>query len=253
MMILEDGITGELGRIEHELQRLTQMKITIGIQGVAGKNMNGEDVAATADIMTIAGVHEFGAIIKAKNVRNLAIPIARKAVGKSPRDFDNLFFVRSKEGFLFACISSKERETAPRVPSRPSNKKPKPMKSRNKLKLPEDDEDIEYLFILFESVEIPERSFIRAGYDSGKGTIEESIQEAYEKVIKEGWDAEKAANHVGMVARDCIVGYMMDASHFKGKGAITKSTQNSSWHNSPLVDTARMRNSITYVIKEGQG
>lgn len=49
----------------------------------------------------------------------------------------------------------------------------------------------------------------------------------------------------------------MDAGGEGGNGGmhgqITKSTQNSSWHNSPLVDTARMRNSITYVIKEGQG
>lgn len=248
MLIIEDGITGELERIKRELQRLGGMKITIGIQGVAGKNVEGETVKASADIMTIAGVHEFGATIKAKNVRNLAIPISKKAVGKSPLDFDNLFFLRSNEGFLFGCISDKESEKNPRVPSRPTIQKPKTEKPENKLQLPQDDEDIEYLFILFPSVEIPERSFIRAGFDSNKDKILEQISEVCRKIEYEGWNAEKAANHVGMVARDCIVQYMMNGKNFKEKGIITNSTSN--WPDNPLVETGRLRNSITYVITE---
>lgn len=251
MLIFEDDITGELLRIRKELERLGRMKITVGIQGVAGKNIKGQEVSATADIMTIAGVHEFGATIKAKNVRNLAIPIAKKAVGKSPLDFENLFFIRSKNGFLFGCISKKEKGTNPRVPSRPSGKKPKKKKSSTKQGIKPRDDDIEYLFILFESVEIPERSFIRAGFDSGKEKIVEDIREVKRKIIEEGWDAEKAANHVGETARGCIVEYMMDSSNFRGKGSITRSTSN--WPDKPLADTVRLRNSITYVVKEEQG
>lgn len=247
-MIIEDNLTRGFDRIERELERLGKMKITIGIQGVAGKNKKGETVKAEADIMTIAGVHEFGATIKAKNVRNLAIPISKKAVGKSPLDFDNLFFIRSEEGLLFGCISNKERETNPRTPSRPSNKEPEKKKPKNELQLPQNDDDIEYLFILFQSVEIPERSFIRAGYDSNKGQIANDIDTAVNNVMHEGWDAEKAANYVGMKARDYIVEYMMNASNFREKSSITKSTSN--WPKNPLVETVRLRNSITYAITE---
>ena len=122
-MTVNDNISDELDRITRELERLGKMKITIGIQGVAGKNVQGETIKAEADIMTIAGVHEFGATIKAKNVKNLAIPIAKKAIGKSPLDFDNLFFIRSEAGYLFGCISNKKRNANPRVKGRPTNKK----------------------------------------------------------------------------------------------------------------------------------
>lgn len=247
-MIIEDGITGELERIKRELQRLGGMKITIGIQGVAGKNAAGETVKASADIMTIAGVHEFGATIKAKNVKNLAIPIAKKAVGKSPLDFENLFFIRSKAGYLFGCISKKEKSRNPRQRGRPTNREPDKKKPGSQTKIQNKDDDIEYLFILFEAVEIPERSFIRAGYDSNKDKIADRIEEACQKIECEGWDAEKAANYVGMKARDYIVEYMMNADNFDKKGSIVRSTSN--WPDNPLVETGRLRNSITYVITE---
>lgn len=247
-MIIEDNITEELDYITGELKRLGKMKITIGIQGVAGKNQQGKTIKAEADIMTIAGVHEFGATIKAKNVRNLAIPISKKAVGKSPLDFDDLFFIRSEEGLLFGCISNKKKATNPRTPSRPSNKKPEKKKPQNKLQLPQNDDDIEFLFILFQSVEIPERSFIRAGYDSSKEKIANDIETAIHNVMYEGWDADTAANYVGMKARDYIVEYLMNAANFRKKGSITKSTSN--WPDNPLVETGRLRNSITYAITE---
>lgn len=247
-MIIEDSVTEELDRIERELKRLGKMKITIGIQGVAGKNQKGETVKAEADIMTIAGVHEFGATIKAKNVKNLAIPIAKKAVGKSPLDFDDLFFIRSKAGFIFGCISKKIKSANPRIPGKPGNKKPQKKKPKNNTQLPQNDDDIEYLFILFPSVEIPERSFIRAGYDSNKDRIAVTVQEAVDGVLYSGWDADTAVNHVGMKVRDYIVEYMMDASNFKAKGSIVQSTSN--WPDNPLVETGRLRNSITYAISE---
>lgn len=249
MLTVEDGITGELERIKRELLRLGEMKITVGIQGVAGKNAEGQTVKASADIMTIAGVHEFGATIKAKNVKNLAIPIAKKAVGKSPLDFDGLFFIRSNAGYLFGCISKKERNKNPRRRGRPTGKEPDRKKPGNGVKPPKDNDDIEFLFILFEAVEIPERSFIRAGYDGSRERIMGDIGEAVGKVADGEWDAETAANHVGMKARDYIIEYMMDAGNFEEKGNIVRSTSN--WPDNPLVETGRLRNSITYVITEG--
>ena len=64
----------------------------------------------------------------------------------------------------------------------------------------------------------------------------------------EGWDAETAANHIGMKARDYILEYMMDSSNFCKKGSIVRSTSN--WPDNPLIETGRLRNSITYAITE---
>ena len=84
-MTVNDTITPELERIKAEFEKLKEMKMHIGIQGGNGFGVGGEGrEGAPADILTIANVHEFGATIHAKNVKNLAIPIAKKAVGKSP-------------------------------------------------------------------------------------------------------------------------------------------------------------------------
>lgn len=123
-MEIEDNVTPEIERIVAELQKLKGMTIHVGIQNGNAKGAAGEEKDTPADILTIAGVHEFGATIKAKNVSNLAIPIADKAIGKSPRDFDGLFFIRSKAGYLFGCISPKRKGT-PKQSVRPKDTKPK--------------------------------------------------------------------------------------------------------------------------------
>ena len=109
----KDEISPEMERIIRELKRLEEMSIHIGIQGQPGRDESGmEREGASADILTIANVNEFGATIKAKNVKNLAIPIAKKAIGKSPLDFPGLFFLRSRNGYLFGCISKKRKGTS---------------------------------------------------------------------------------------------------------------------------------------------
>ncbi len=247
-MEITDNITPELERIRQELEKLSSMQIHIGIQGTPGYGAEGKSVeGAPADLLTIAGVHEFGATIKPKNVRNLAIPINKAAIGKSPKDFDGLFFIRSEEGYLFGCISPKKRGEGPKRKTSPSEKEPDKKKPRQKYQKPE-QEDVTFLFLLLQSVNIPERSFIRAGYDSNKNELGKACIEALEGIVMDGWDAETAANHIGMRAVNCIQTYMNTASNFKGKGAITKETSN--WPNSPLIETGRLRNSITYRIEE---
>lgn len=246
-MTIEDTLSPELLRIKKELERLNKMKIHVGIQGASGYDENGNDEeGAPADLLTIANVHEFGATIKAKNVKNLAIPIAKKAIGKSPLDFPGLFFLRS-DGYLFGCISPKRKRENKRTKSSPSDSKPKNKKPENKT-IPKRKGEIEFLFILMESVNIPERSFIRAGYDSSRKAIEEVASEAVSKIVFEGWDAEKAANHVGMKVVGMIQMYMNQPMNFKPKGSVTRATSN--WPDNPLVETGRLRNSITYTIEE---
>lgn len=246
LMEINDSLTPELERINTELKKLRGITIHVGIQNGKAKGAAVEDKDTPADILTIAGVHEFGATIKAKNVSNLAIPISDKAIGKSPKDFDGLFFLRSGAGYLFGCISPK-RKGVPKQAGRPKQTKPGTHKPGPGKAPDNKEEDIEYLFILFPSVDIPERSFIRAGYDTNKENLEEACKKALTGIIYEGWDAITAANHIGMAAVGYIQMYLNTPSNFDKKGSITKST--SRWPNSPLIETGRLRNSITYVIE----
>ena len=132
-MRIEDNVSEEIERIRKELARLKGITIRVGIQNGGGKDAGGKNQDTPADILTIAGVHEFGATITAKKVSNLAIPIHKDAIGKSPRDFDGLFFIRSKAGYLYGCIS-KDRHGTQRPSGRPKKAKPKTDKPRKNQK-----------------------------------------------------------------------------------------------------------------------
>ncbi|MGL5435880.1 MAG: hypothetical protein ACRDBO_10850 [Lachnospiraceae bacterium] len=245
-MDIQDNVTPELARIVGELQKLQGISIHVGIQGAAGYGVSQEGKAgAPADLLTIANVHEFGATISAKTVKNLAIPLVKKAMGKSPRDFAGLFFLES-DGRLYGCIS-KNRKGSRRQSGKPSDTKPKTHKPGNGNVKSGKQGDIEFLFILMPSVNIPERSFIRAGYESGRGQLEEAAQTAISGIVMSGWDAETAAHHIGMTAVGIIQMYMNTPSNFKAKGSITKTTSN--WPGNPLVESGRLRNSISYTIE----
>lgn len=245
-MIIKDEISPELERIREELTRLSGMKIHVGIQGAGGYDREGQMQSGTpADILTIANVHEFGATIKAKNVKNLAIPISKKAIGKSPRDFENLFFLES-DGLVYGCIDNEEHESGPSGKPRelkPQKHKPADKKTKKKRK-----KNIEFLFILMESTTIPERSFIRAGYDNNRAAIEDVAAKAIQRIIFEGANAEMAAHYIGVSVVGMIWEYMTQPFNFKGKGNITKATSNSP--DNPLFETGRLRNSVTYRIEE---
>lgn len=247
MITIRDDVTPELERIERELKKLGEMKIHIGIQGTEGYGKEGERKSgAPADLLTIANVHEFGATIQAKKVRNLAIPISKKAIGKSPRDFQDLFFIET-EDYVYGCIDKNRHASGPSAAPRalkPGDHKPKnePIKTGK-------EGDIEFLFILFPSVSIPERSFIRAGYDNNSQEIQKAVEKAVKSVIFYGWDAETAANNIGMSVVGMIQMYLNTPSNFKRKGQITKATSN--WPDNPLMESARLRNSITYRIEGG--
>ena len=102
--------------------------------------------------------------------------------------------------------------------------------------------------MLLPAVEIPERSFIRAGHEANKGNLEKVCMKAIEEIMYNNGDAEEAVNYIGMKAVGMIQEYMNTPGNFKEKGAVTKATSN--WPDNPLVETGRLRNSITYTIEE---
>ena len=203
--IIRDTLRPELERIKTELKALQALKIHVGIQG-----------DADSYLLMIAGVHEYGATIRAKNVKNLAIPISREAEGKSPRDFQGLFFITSEEGHLFGVTD----------------------KGNGKFN---------FLFLLLPSVTIPERSFIRGSFDHGKNELAEACKAAIDKIVLEGGTAREAAALIGERAAAMTQAYIMKGID-PPKSSITMETTKSG---KPLYSTGRLYQSITYEIEEG--
>lgn len=220
-----DGVTPEIERIRRELEHLNRIRIKVGIQG-GGTDYRGQSVQAEADLFTIARVHEYGAVITAKTTKNLAIPIHRESYDKSPRDFPGLFFIRSEAGYLFGVVEKGRRRKG------------------------SEGDNLKFLFLLLPSVTIPERSFIRAGYDSNKNRLSEVVKDQVSEIIFNRKTATEAAEYIGGKAVDFIREFINDASNFKPKGSIQKE-RHPSWANSPLIVTGRLRNSITWKIEEG--
>ena len=206
MAIIKDTVRPELQRIKTELSALGKLTIHVGIQGPAG-----------SDILTIAGVHEYGATIRAKNVKNLAIPLDKKSEGKSPRDFPGLFFIRAKDtGNLFGVTSAGK-------------------------------EKLNFLFLLCPSVTIPERSFIRASYDTGQSELEAACRAAVDHIMLEGGTAKEAAEIIGARAVAMTQQYILDGID-PPKSDIAMNTAKTP---TPLYDSGRLLHSISYEIEEG--
>ena len=221
MAVIYDTLRPELERVKTELERLAGMVITVGVQAKGGTGAGGASVGgASGDLLKIAGVHEYGCTITAKG-KYLAIPLRKECVGVSPRSFSDTFVVES-DGAAFICRAKKGRKNL------------------------SDAKNLIFLYVLKHSVVIPERSYIRASFDTGKAKIDKAAREAVEMIILEGADAMKAAEYVGMAARDMTVQYFSKIA--PPKGALQ--ARLSGW-STPLVVTGRLRNSITYRVEGG--
>lgn len=172
MRILKDTVRPELARIKRELEALKGMSVHIGIMGDSEN-----------DLLIIARVHEYGATINAKNVKHLAIPLTDEAKGaKSPRQFDDLRFIPVSPGYGF-LVRDKKPHKKPDKARQPAQHKAKTQRTGGK-KDPRPNEDYEWMYMLVESVTIPERSFIRTSYDTGKSTLEDICKDAVDGIIR---------------------------------------------------------------------
>ena len=202
-------------RIKRELTALQGVSIHVGILGDAG-----------SDILMIAGVHEYGATISAKNVKHLAIPLNMEAKNAgSPRKFNDLRFIPISPGYGFLVRDRKHPQKAP---------------GRKK-----QEKHDEWMYMLVDSVTIPERSFIRASFDTGKATLENICKEAVDGIILKKWTAQEAADYIGKWAVE------MTHDYFNTKLSPPKSatTQLTSTQYQPLFDTGRLYNSISYSVE----
>lgn len=213
-MRVNDEIVPYLRKVKAEMEALNKLRIKVGIQG-----------DADSELLMIANVHEYGATITAKNARNLCIPIHKDSYDKSPRDFQDLFFIRSKDGYLFGVTAKKGRKNT------------------------ENANNLNFLFLLLPSVTIPERSFIRAGFDHNKEALAQLVQEAVADIYQGKTTARQAAEWIGGQAVGLIQQFMSEARNFTPKGSIQRERA-PSYADSPLMVTGRLRNSITWKVEE---
>ena len=135
---LFDPFREDMARIKRELEKLHGCKIHVGIMGDAG-----------SDILTIAGVHEYGATIRAHD-KKLTIPLDREAKGKSPSEFNDLDWIPGRNPGVSFLARKKKR--------RAKNKKSEGLSPSSDY----NPDDYTWMYMLVDSVTIPERSFIRA-------------------------------------------------------------------------------------------
>lgn len=229
MRVLRDTVRPELARIKRELAALRSLQIHVGIMG-----------DSESDLLMIAHVHEYGATITAKNVRNLTIPLtdeARKA--GSPRSFNDLEWVPGRQPGVSFLVRPRKRKAR----SKDHRTVTDTISTRSEY----DPRDYDWLYMLVKSVNIPERSFIRASFDAGRAELSAACKEAVTNIIRKGWTAQEAADHVGRIATN-MTRQFMNAGLEPPKSKITQLTTT---QQQPLYDTGRLIGSIAYKVEGG--
>ncbi|MDN3365370.1 hypothetical protein QU577_26775 [Priestia megaterium] len=165
-----------------------------------------------AELVKIASVHEYGMTIRPKKAKMLAIPVSPKAKGKRPADFPTLF-------------------------------NPKGTKV---LAIPKGKDDMEVLFVLMHSVTIPERSFIRAGYDENIDAISNKVADLVPPVIAGNVPFDAFADMVGLE----LAGKIQKKLRSISDPANSPTTQTVKRSSNPLIDTGRLVGAIRHEVVE---
>ena len=198
-VIRDDNRLPDIIKILEELER-TEIHI-----GIFGRD--------DSHLLMIANVNEFGCVIRPKTAKRLAVPLNKRARGRSPREFGDLFPIRSREGTLFL------------VRSKGSNQ-------------------IEFMYWLAKEVRIPERAFIRGGFDANSRRFGDRAVALLRQVILGRQTMEGFFELMG----DYIAGELkkyMNALKDPPNSWATKSAKGKS---NPLIDSGRLRDAITYKI-----
>lgn len=201
--------TNNIPRLKSALEKLGRREIKVGIFG-QDNYQYGND----ADLVTIAYVHEFGTTIKPKRAKWLTLPLIPAAKGKRASDFPDLFFYQprgSDHAFL----------------------------GRAKGK------DMENVFLLVKSVTIPERSFLRTGFDSNVDKIINMIESMMNDVLSMDTNPDIFLDAVGMEFAGLIQRHTRTVTS-PPNSAITVGVKRS---NNPLHDTGRLIGAIRHEVE----
>lgn len=184
------------------LEELNRTEIHIGIFGKDDTH-----------ILMIANVNEFGCTIKPKGKR-LAVPLNKNAREKSPRQFDDLFTLKTDDGSLYLVRS----------------------KGKNQL---------EFMYWLATEVTIPERAFIRGGFDENKDKFGKRAASLLKKVFKQEMSIDDFFTRMGEYIVGELQKYLNDLKE-PPNSPITLHAK--SPKTNPLVNEGRLRQAITYKV-----
>lgn len=163
----------------------------------------------------LARIHEYGCDIRAKKAQYLTIPISPKSVGKKAGEFDDLFFVQAKSGEKFLARDKQKGE-------------------------------IELLYWLTKSVKIPERSFLRAGFDENIKEINKYSDILLKKVTTGEISEREYLDNIGQRLSSKIKTFARNLNS-PANSRVTKENKGSS---NPLVDTGQMIRGITWKVDD---
>lgn len=197
----------DFNRIKAACQEMEQKKIRVGIVG--GK--------ADSDIMAIAHAHEYGATIKPKKGKYLAIPLTKQAeAAGSPRAFSDLRFVNAKNGNLLMVRDKKKRGGKT---------------------------ESEAMYLLVKSVTLPERSFIRASFDAQQEELGGIVTGAMVKMLDGTITPAAAAESIGAQATQLAQSFI-DQNRVTPKSKSSRKTQ----HTTLYESGTHIRDRIAYEV-----
>ena len=202
-----EKILVDFNRLKAACAEMEQKKILVGITGGG----------AGSDVIAIAHAHEYGATIKPKKGKYLAIPLTKEAEEEgSPRAFNNLRFVNAKGGNLLMVRDKK--------------------KGRGKT-------ESEAMFLLVKSITLPERSFIRASFDANQEKLGDIVTGAVEKVLNGVMTPSAAAESIGAQSVQLVQNFI-DENRVKPESDFTHKTQ----HTTLYESGTHIRDRIAYEV-----
>ena len=184
------------------LEELNRTELHIGIFGKDDSHL-----------LMIANVNEFGANIRPKRAKRLAVPLNKRARERSPRSFNDLFTLKTADGSLYLV--------------------------RNK-----GSSQLEFMYWLATEVTIPERAFIRGGFDANNRRFSDMAVKLLKNVIAGRMSMDNFFDLMGDFIVSELQRYMTNLS----APANSSTTIAAKGRSNPLVDTGRLRNAITYKV-----
>lgn len=202
--------TNNIPRIKDALMKLDRREIKVGIFGEDNYKYGND-----ADLLTIARVHEYGTTITPKGAKWLTIPIVPEAKNKRASDFgDQLFFYKKSEEVAFLAKKS-------------------------------DQGEVKNIFLLLKSVTIPERSFLRTGFDTNVNDIADKLESMLNDVIDLEINPDVFLDMIGLEFAGLIQRHMRTVDS-PPNASITARVKGS---DNPLQDTGRLIGAIRHKVE----
>lgn len=202
--------TNNIPKLVKVLKKIQKREIQIGVFGEDG-NVDNADI----NLVTLARVHEYGMTITPKRAKFLTIPLIPAAKGKRAGDFNDLFPMGLDKGGNGVLARDKGNG------------------------------EIEAVFALVKSVKIPERSFLRTGFDKNIGKITTKIENLLDDVLAFGINPDTFLDMIGLEFAGLIQKEMKNLSN-PGNAAVTKKVKKSS---NPLIDSGRLVGAIRHKVE----